>query len=349
MTPQIRHISFNALQDCFAVATESGVRVFNSRPLVEMINLKTEDVGSIKLVAILDRTNFIAMVSGDPRPKFSNKSVMIWDDSKQKFVMELTVSLPVLNVLVSSTRIVVVQRHHVHVFSMDTFELAAHDETGTNPQGLCALSPSPKSEYLAFPSFKPGSIQILNLRNASQYRSSAPSIIFCHETEIAKIAIDNQATKIATGSIKGTVIRIFDTQTKALLFELRRGTHLAQLFCFRFSCDSSYLACSSDQGTIHIFSVSNKPDERLSNTKKIIDHVRFGKNERRSIFQFTMPKPEQIAECAFLPEDTTNPKQDLIAVTKDGYYYHFSEWNTKPQGYELIFNLAVDQEFWKKV
>ncbi|KAI6188083.1 hypothetical protein M3Y98_00315300 [Aphelenchoides besseyi] len=323
MTPQIRHISFNALQDCFAVATESGVRVFNSRPLVEMNNLKTEVVGSIKLVAILDRTNFIAMVSGDPRPKFSNKSVMIWDDLKQKFVMELIVSSPVLNVLVSSTRIVVVQRHHVHVFSMDTFELAAHDETGINPQGLCALSPSPKSEYLVFPSFKPGSIQVLNLRNASQYRSSAPVTIYAHETEIAKIAIDNQATKIATGSIKGTVIRIFDTQTKALLFELRRGTHLAQLFC-------------------------NKPDERLSNTKKIIDHVRFGKNERRSIFQFTMPKHEQIAECAFLPEDNTNPKQDLIAVTKDGYYYHFSEWNAKPQGYELIFNLAIDQEFWKK-
>jgi len=344
--PHIKNIIFNSYQDCFAVATDCGVRVFNSRPLVELLNLKYEIVGSVKIAAILDRTNLIAIVSGDPRPKFSNKAVMIWDDARQKFVVELTVSSPVLNVLVSLSRVVVVQRHHVHIFSTGNFGLVTHDETGVNPLGLCALSPSPKNEFLVFPSSKLGSIQVVNLRNVSQSISTAPTTIDAHDSEIVKLAIDNQATKIATGSVKGTVIRVYDTQTKAKIFELRRGAHGAQLFCFRFSPDSSYLACCSDQGTIHVFSVTHKHDDRLVATKKIFDQFRL-KDERRSIVQFAMPNPEQIAECAFLSEDVSKSNLDLVAVTKDGFYYHFSEWNTKPQGYELIFNLAHDQEFWK--
>lgn len=113
---------------------------------------------------------------------------------------------------------------------MDGFKLLTHEETGNNPQGLCALSPNPKHEYLTFPSFKPGTIQLVNLRNVNQQRSIAPSTINAHESEIVKLTMDNQATKIATGSIKGTLIRLFDTQTKKMIFELRRGQHFAQLF-----------------------------------------------------------------------------------------------------------------------
>jgi WD40 repeat protein len=113
---------------------------------------------------------------------------------------------------------------------MDGFKLVTHEETGNNPLGLCALSQNPKNEYLTFPSFKPGTIQLVNLRNVNQQRSIAPSTINAHESEIVKLTMDNQATKIATGSIKGTLIRVFDTQTKKMIFELRRGQHFAQLF-----------------------------------------------------------------------------------------------------------------------
>ncbi|CAD5215014.1 unnamed protein product [Bursaphelenchus okinawaensis] len=343
---QIKQIVFNSYQDCFAVATDLGIKVFNCKPLIELLNLKVELVGSVKCVAILGRSNVIAMVSGEPRPKFSGKTVMIYDALKEKFVAELTVGSPVLNLAISSTKLVVVQSQHIHVFNLENgFSIVRHEETGQNPFGLAALSPSPKNEYLVYPSLKPGSIQVVNLQFASQKRSSAPSTIFAHESAISKIAIDNQATKIATGSVKGTVIRIFDTQSKAKIFELRRGAHAVQLFCFRFSPSSSYLACCSDKGTIHVFPLSRQVDDKIKNTKKIIDHVMM-KDERRSAFQFTMPHPEQIAECAFLSECTSPSKVDLMAVTQDGMYYQFQESSPKPQGFDMIFNLATDQDFW---
>jgi hypothetical protein len=154
---------------------------------------------------------------------------MVWDNAKQKFTVELTVNSPILNLLVSLNRIVVVQQSHIHVFSMGTFELATYRESGFNPGGLCALSPDPRSEYLVFPALKPGSIEMANLRDVSHLKSSAQSIILAHETEIVRLAIDNQATKIASGSKIGTIIRVFCTKTKAKLYELRRGSQPAEL------------------------------------------------------------------------------------------------------------------------
>jgi WD40 repeat protein len=89
---------------------------------------------------------------------------------------------------------------------MDGFKLVTQEETGLNPLGLCALSPNPKNEYLVFPSFKLGTIQVVNLRNVNQQRSIAPATINAHESDVVKLAIDNQGSKIATGSTKVCLI-----------------------------------------------------------------------------------------------------------------------------------------------
>lgn len=118
--PQIHHIAFNNFQgglfiglvvlalilrlDVFAVAGDFGIRVFNAYPLVELVNLKADAVGSIKTVALLNRTNLIFMVAGEPYPKFSTKALMVWDNEKEKFTAEITVNSPILNVLVSLSR-----------------------------------------------------------------------------------------------------------------------------------------------------------------------------------------------------------------------------------------------------
>ncbi|KAH7727251.1 WD repeat domainX-linked 1 [Aphelenchoides avenae] len=228
----IRHIVFNSEQNIFAVATDDGVRIFNCHPLVEIVNLKADVVGSVRLVALLERTNIIAVVSGEPRQKFSPNTVMLWDCKKQKFVVEITVDSPVLNVLLSFNRMVIVQHHTVSVFSMRTFEWIRNEESGPNPHGVAALSPDPKMEFLVFPGSKMGSIQLVNLQNASQFRSSAPSTIFAHESSVVKVVLNNQASKVATGSEQGTLVRVFDTRTKVRLMEFRRGSDSANLYWF---------------------------------------------------------------------------------------------------------------------
>ena len=53
------------------------------------------------------------------------------------------------------------------------------------------------------------------------------------------------------------MIRIFSTVTGDYLKELRRGGEKAEISSISFSGNSKYLACSSDRGTVHIFSLYN--------------------------------------------------------------------------------------------
>jgi WD40 repeat protein len=53
------------------------------------------------------------------------------------------------------------------------------------------------------------------------------------------------------------MIRLFSTETGEYFKELRRGGEKAQIYSISFSPNSKYLACSSDRGTVHIFSLYN--------------------------------------------------------------------------------------------
>ena len=79
-----------------------------------------------------------------------------------------------------------------------------------------------------------------------------------HESELAAISLNQQGTRLATASDKGTLIRVFDTHTGELLKELRRGMNAAAITCLTFNKAAEYLACSSDKGTVHIFSLLAK-------------------------------------------------------------------------------------------
>ena len=62
-----------------------------------------------------------------------------------------------------------------------------------------------------------------------------------HQSELAYISVNYQGTMVATASIKGTLIRVFDTKTGNQLIELRRGADTAKLYCINFSHDNAYL------------------------------------------------------------------------------------------------------------
>ncbi|CAH3198123.1 unnamed protein product [Porites evermanni] len=124
-------------------------------------------------------------------------------------------------------------------------------------QGLCEVCPSTERPLMVFPSQKCGSIQLVDLTNRQPDTSTAPFTINAHQGELACLSINQQGTQVATASEKGTLIRVFDTQTKNLLVELRRGADPATLYCINFSHDSAFLCVSSDKGTVHIFALKN--------------------------------------------------------------------------------------------
>jgi hypothetical protein len=78
-------------------------------------------------------------------------------------------------------------------------------------------------------------------------------LLEAHDGELRGLVLSADGTKLATASVKGTVIRVFDVATSTRLAEFRRGVERTTITCLAWSWDCEWLSCTSDKGTAHIF------------------------------------------------------------------------------------------------
>jgi WD repeat-containing protein 45 len=121
-------------------------------------------------------------------------------------------------------------------------------ETYQNPKGIGCLCSHSINSNLAYLGMKPGNVSIIDLANTEK----SPIEIMAHETAISYMTLSSEGTKLATAStkvtlyieqikkkltiyiydecLKGTLIRVFDTESGILLHELRRGANNATIY-----------------------------------------------------------------------------------------------------------------------
>jgi len=63
---------------------------------------------------------------------------------------------------------------------------------------------------------------------------------------------------LVTASTKGTLLRVFNTETCEQIVELRRGADQAVITDVSIDPTNKMVVCASDKGTIHVF--NTKPD-----------------------------------------------------------------------------------------
>lgn len=265
----VRGLSLNQDQSCFTCAMEDGLRIYNVEPLKEKLRLEFDQVGSISKVRMLNRSNVLAILSGPPKPKFGAHQIMIWDNVAEDFVMEYSLSQDVLNVELCKDKLIALTRNRVYVFSFPDnstklFEL----ETRLNPLGVCQLACQGNRQVFATLGNAMGTVQVVDLTLATKSYSAAPVTISAHQNEIACMAINHNASMIATASHQGTLIRIFDLNTRQKLTEVRRGSDQARITCINFNRDSSLVCVTSDKETVHVFSL-NLRHHRSSKAGKV--------------------------------------------------------------------------------
>ena len=163
-------------------------------------------------------------------------------------------------------------------------------------------------------------------------------LLEAHESALRGLAITADGSKVATASVKGTVIRVWDVATATCVQEYRRGVERATITCLSFSWDFKWLACTSDKGTAHVFEVESSEEQEekkkdnasSSLTQMLYSTVRRSVegDAKKSICQIRgIPHP---LTCAFIAEAT-----NLLAI---------AGWDADGNGVLLISEFGMVDE-----
>ncbi len=244
---KILSVGFNQDQDCVACGTQSGFKIFRSFPLKDTFE---RDFGAgIRLVSMLFHSNILCLVGDGANPKYPRNKVAIWDDDQSKCVGELGFKTEVRAVRMRKDTLVVVLDTRTYVYNFFGLKLMDIIDTVPNPSGICAVS-SKGAVFVVTPGQKRGAVRVINYDDNLCIDKQA------HKSDLVAVALSPDARMFATASRKGMMIRVFATATGELLKELRRGTYKAEIQSLAFSSGSRWLACSSNKGTVHVFSLA---------------------------------------------------------------------------------------------
>nr|CAG8522767.1 13332_t:CDS:10 [Entrophospora candida] len=245
--------------------------------------------GGISIVEMLFRCNYLALVGGGKNPAYPPNKVIIWDDSKGKSIIELEFrSLAALSSLQNHAILAFPGPLKGHIKIVDLNNLRTSTVVTSSPSSpslpshghsfssssLEEINLNDKNDNLQPTNVKGSNNRTLENNNDGGGSGSTTtnvkipmySNIPAHTGGLSCIAVNGDGSKCASASVKGTLIRVFDSSSGKLLDELRRGVDHAEIYSIAFSKDSSRLCVSSDKGTVHIFKLEATTDNTFNNS-----------------------------------------------------------------------------------
>ncbi|KAL7147641.1 hypothetical protein ABFS83_06G120900 [Erythranthe nasuta] len=245
---ELYSVSWNQDYGCFAAGTSRGFRIYNCNPFKETFRRDLKS-GGFKIVEMLFRCNILGLVGSKSNTQYPPNKVIIWDDHQSRCIGEFSFRSEVRAVKLRRDRVVVVLEHKIYVYNFMDLKLLHQIETLANPRGLCCLSHHLNASVLACPGQRRGQVRI------EHFGLNMTKLINAHDSKISCLTLTMDGLLLATASMRGTLIRIFNTMDGTRLQEVRRGVDKADIRSIALSPNVQWLAVSSDKGTIHIFSL----------------------------------------------------------------------------------------------
>lgn len=331
----ITNLKFNQDSSCFGVCTKMGFLVYDTEPVRKRYFTITSS--KVHSVDIHYRTNIIMYIQGD------GKQLCVWDQFKSEKVANLQFRDPILGVTHTHECIVVVLPDIIYVYTtVNIQEIAQFQAVSKN--GCVALYSCVHTGniliHLAHPGVTEGEVIIETINQMSDTNVSIVSGSYlpngsvesktitktsqtfqAHINDIQFLTFNSDATVLATVSVKGTLIRLWDVARCDRIAEFRRGSDPAKVTGMRFNKTNNQLLVTSNKGTIHIFSTDPAVNRANSGYLSWILPGYF--NSVWSCRKINVPTTSLNNCIATFVETGNNNETGIVAVCYDGYVYKF--------------------------
>ena len=273
--PAVLSLSFSLSGNRFIAGLSEGFRCFRTDNCLTTNHSSLPSDGGAAIVEALD-DRYLAYVGGGRAPAGSPNVVVFWDVSLGKEVSRFDFYEPVIGVRLSTRWMVVVLKERAVVFEYqqlrtrapptpppdatadlgNTSDGGVHEEVLKGPNVVKAVLPTSLNTHalaclqdsvLALPAQSVGQVQLVPLEGGSK------RVLRAHNSDLRYLALSPDASLLASSSVQGTLIRVFDLKTLDQIAEFRRGMDHAIVYGLAFSPGNRWLASTSDKGTLHIF------------------------------------------------------------------------------------------------
>ncbi|XP_068605898.1 WD repeat domain phosphoinositide-interacting protein 1 [Brachionichthys hirsutus] len=239
--------SFNQDSTSLTLGTNAGYKLF-SLTMVEKLDCIHESAVTpdVYIMERLFSSSLLVMVS-DSKPQRMN----IYHFKKGTEICNYSYPNKILAVKLNRQRLVACLEESIYIHNIKDMKLLKTLlNIPSNPSGLCALSVHHSNSYLTYP----GSATIGEIILYDANGLDTVTMIPAHDSPLAALTFSPSATKLASASERGTVIRVFSIPEGQRLFEFRRGMkRYVNISSLSFSPDGHFLCASSNTETVHIF------------------------------------------------------------------------------------------------
>lgn len=273
-------VALSATRTRFIAALSEGCRIFRIDNCLPTYQPALSDFdgkgkvpasltdGGVAIAAVLD-DRYFAVVGGGKTPFASPNVLSFWDAAIGRQMNTINFHERILDVKLAHSHAAIILAERTLLYEYQ--ELNRHQttpplspsepseqtglterglnkvrnlySTSTNTYGLGCLVDS----LLVLPAQSPGQVQLIPLPTGSK------RVFRAHASALRALAVSEDGSVVVTASMKGTLIRAFDTASLDQLGEFRRGVDTAVTTSLAISPGNRWLACTSDKGTLHVF------------------------------------------------------------------------------------------------
>lgn len=292
----MNNISFNQDDTCVTVATDDGHRIYNCEPFGEFYLLLnpggklsiSDGVGPAAPfpTAMLKMLFYTTLTVIVPKAPSGNRTLTIYNLKQRLKICDLTFPLAIVDIKLNRKWLLVyLEVGQIHIYNMScvrlskVVDLTSVDvvwDFGAGDSSLLVLPLHVVNEkvfegvdiasLIVFTKeLHPKKFSLAELNADSKgwvlvydTMALAPKLIYkAHDSPLARIAVSNDNTKIATASTKGTIIRVVTLDDNITITNLRRGHNPAAINALSFNQDNTILGVGSTSNTIHLFNLAS--------------------------------------------------------------------------------------------
>lgn len=331
------YLSFNQDGSCITVGTNRGFRVFNTVPFRPLYGRDFPDGCSV--VAMLFRSSILAIVGTGMNSRYPKDAVTVYDDQSGRTIGEVHFRTPVLNAHMTREKIFIVFENKVFVYNLSDMRLLDSFDTYPNPHGIFSVV-GDTDVMIATLGLRMGEVLI---KRYSANMSATYLVNICHENDIRCLNFSLDGRFIATASSKGTLIRVWTTDSFQKIKEVRRGSEKADIQSISFSPDSSIIAVTSSRKTLHTFYVMQPAQMAYGMQPQAADNKKHKMQFMSTINKYfdsewsfaKIALDDPVSLCRFITNDC------MIVVCGDGSYYKLRIANNAIEK-ENFLNMLTD-------